>query len=382
MCRLVLAAFSIVTLVAAPGAFPCDCGGCPPSSCGTTAVAPPGSGLLLVRNSGQSGPAEAFDVSTGRHRFSLPAGVVSANGRRFFSSLRERGTIVIRAYDGRRGRLLHAWRQPGWHVAGTSGNGGLVALTRFSPRPRLTQFRLESGAGRTVAQIALHGDFGIDGIANDGRRLFLIQYGQTGYLVRSYDLDRRALEARPLTEKGVPMQGTAWDAVASADGRFLLTLFLRGNGDAEVHTLDLARGTAVCIDLPSGDPVDVQQYALALARNGRTLYAANPALGVVARIDLRTRRVVRVVRFARDFRSGVQSSTGAISRDGRTVYFTAGSRLYAFDAAYGRVRGPYRAGGTVAGVAFSKDGRHLLVVRSDGRRAIRLSAATGRKESP
>jgi sugar lactone lactonase YvrE len=376
MRRLVLALISAAAFVVAPVAYPCDCGGCPPTTCGTSATAPPGSGLLLVRTFGRLGPLKAYDVDTGRLRFSLPAGVVSADGRRFFSFVHAR----LRAYDGRSGRPLHAWPQTGWRVAGVSANGRVVALIRSSSRAKLTRIMLVGERGRVLRRITLHGFFDVDGVANDGRRLFLIQYKQNGYLVRAYDVARRALAQRPLTEKGLPMQGTAWNAVASPDGRYLLTLFLRGDGDAEVHTLDLARGTAVCIDLPGGDPYEVQQYALALAPDGRILYAANPALGVVVRVDLATKRVVNVDRFPRDAASGVQSSTGALSRNGRTVYFTSGRKVYGYDTAYGRVRGPYRTDAVAIGVAFSTDGHRLLVVGSNGT-ATYLDAATGRKIS-
>jgi hypothetical protein len=314
-------------------------------------------------------------VDTGHRRFALPAGVASADGRRFFSSVGSN----LRLYDGQSGRLLDSWRRPGWRVAGVSANGRVVALIRSSARTRRTRIALADGRGRALRQIVLHGFFDVDGIANDGRRLFLIQYRQNGYLVRAYDVARRALAERPLTEKGRPMQGTAWNAVASPEGRYLLTLFLRGDGDAEVHTLDLARGTAVCIDLPGGDPYEVQQYALALAPDGRTLYAADPALGVVVRVDLGTKRVVNVDRFVRDAGSGAQSSTAAVSRNGRTVYFASGRNLYAYDAAFGRIRGPYRMDALAVGVAFSSDGRRLLVVRSNGT-ATYLDAATGRRE--
>src|SRR5205823_12426922 len=137
----------------------------------------------------------------------------------------------------------------------------------------------------------LQGWYDVDALSTDGRRLFLLQYLRTGaYLIRLFDLDRRVLTARRLTEKGEPMDGTAWDAVAAPDGHRLLTLYLRGDGRPEVHTLDLLRGTAVCIDLPTGDPLLVQQYTLALSPDRDTLYAANPALGVVATVDLRKQR--------------------------------------------------------------------------------------------
>jgi len=376
MRRLAVAVFALAALAAVPSAEACDCGGCPPISCGTTSttVAP---GLLFVRNFGEQGQLDVFKVETGGHRFSLPPGRVSANGARYFTAARSHGSTVFRAYDARTGRVLHSWTHPGrdWSVSGVSANGGRIALLR--PTRKLTSIELvDSERGRTLRRISLRGWFEVDAVPNDGRRLFLIQYVNRGYLIRRYDLSRRALASRSLTEKGVPMAGTAWDAVASRDGRWLLTLYLRGSNAAEVHTLDLVHGTAVCIDLPRGESTAIQQYALALGRDGRTLYAANPALGVVAKIDLRTKRVVHVDRFAGHPDPAWQSPNAAVSHDGRTIYFTAGRRLYAYDAAYGVVRGTYDPGAAVSGIAFSGDDHRLLVVRRDYR-VVRFDAATG-----
>jgi hypothetical protein len=368
---------ALASLAAVPSAQACECGGCPPVSCGTTSSATPGSGLLFVRPAGQHGPLRAFDISTGERRFSLPPGIASANGARYFASVQR--TSTVRGYDSRTGRVLFTWSQPkvGWFVAGVSANGRTVALT--NAKGRTTRF-LMFDATRHAAYRAfrLHGWYDVDAVSNDGRRLFLVQYLRSGgYVIRLFDLDRRVLTARRLTEKGEPMNGTAWDAVAAPDGHRLLTLYLRGNGAPEVHTLDLVRGTAVCIDLPRGDPLLVQQYTLALSPDGDTLYAANPALGVVAIVDLRKQRVVRVDRFPTRAESSPLAPNAAVSHDGRTTYFTAGRSLYAYDAAYRVVRGVYDAGAPIGGLAFSRDDKRLVVVRRDGN-VVRLNAATGR----
>jgi hypothetical protein len=380
MRRVVVAALSFAALAAVPSAQACDCGGCPPVSCGTTSTSTGDPGRLLVHNFGQQGQLDVFDVATGRHSFRLPPGRVSADGRRFFASLRSHGHNVLRSYDVRSGRLLHAWprgRGPVWSVGGVSANGRLLALVR--PARKSTLIRLVDGArGHVVRALNLHGWFDVDAVSNDGTRLFLVQYVDQGYLIRRYDFGRRELAARPLTERGEPMNGTAWDAVASPNGRWLLTLYLRGYDDAEVHTLDLVRGTAVCIHLPGPRTTLLSAYSLALARGGRTLYAANPALGVVATIDLPSLRVVRVVRFHPAGTIDSTARAAAVSHDGRTVYFAAGPSLYAYDAAYHRVRGPYAAGSVVAALAFSPSDRMLLVVGRDGR-ALRFHAANGRR---
>jgi hypothetical protein len=380
MFRSAFVVLALAGVAAVPSAQACDCGGCPPATCGTTSVEASGSGLLFVRPSGQRGPLQAFDAATGHRRFSLPSGVVSANGARYFAPPLGRMTAV-RAYDARTGRILFTWRhRSGSFVGGVSANGRNVALVRGGSH--FTRIEMFDAVRRRVYKtFRLHGWYDVDAVSNDGRRAFLIQYLNTGgYLIRLFDLDRSVLTARRLTEKGEPMDGTAWNAVAAPDGHRLLTLYLRGDGRPEVHTLDLARGTAVCIDLPGGNANLVQQYTLALSRDRDTLYAANPALGVVATVDLRKQRVARVDRFPARIETAPLAPNAAVSHDGRTTYFSAGRSLFAYDAAYHVVRGAYDAGAPIGGMAFSRDDQRLVVVRRDGR-VLRLNAATGKTVS-
>ena len=323
----------------------------------------------------------AFSQPSGRRRFALPPGIASANGRVYVSATqRAHRFTVVRTYDGRSGRPLRTrtYRGGGWAVAGVSANGRYVALLDSFRRGRAARIAIVGARlGSAVHTITLRGSYDIDAVSNDGRRLFLIQYLRNGYLVRFYDVARQSLAARVLTEKGAPMQGLAWDAVASPDGHYLFTLYLRGDGAAEIHTLDLRRGTAVCIDLPRGDPASTQQYALALAPDGRTVFAANPTLGLVATVDVRTRSVRRVAHFHTNGAPATQSELAASSHDGRTVYFTSGRELFAYDAAYNAIRGGYRTGATITGLAFTRDDRRLLVGRAD-HKVVWLNAATGR----
>jgi hypothetical protein len=115
-----------------------------------------------------------------------------------------------------------------------------------------------------------------------------------------------------------------------------------------------------------------------LSPKGRTLIAANPASGIVATVDIRRRYVTRVVHFRSDGYPPAQSELAASSHDGRTVYFTSGPELYAYDAAFGVVRGPYRIGSAIVGLAFTNGDRRLLVVRAT-RQVAWLNAASGRR---
>ncbi len=170
-----------------------------------------------------------------------------------------------------------------------------------------------------------------------------------------------------------------WSSTGTRDGRWQLTLFLKSRGDtteAFVHALSLDRGVAACIDLSAGGFTAMGRYALVLAPDGRTLYAANPSVGVVSVVDLVRRAVSSTVHFtpvAADERTS--AAFGAVSRDGRTVYFSAGRGLFAYDTRTGAVRRPYRPW-TIMGAGVAPTGAALLVVLADGK-TLRLDARTG-----
>jgi YVTN family beta-propeller protein len=177
------------------------------------------------------------------------------------------------------------------------------------------------------------------------------------------------------------MAGYAASAVGSPDGRWLLTLYLNtARRMAFVHALDLETSKPTCIFLPGNGPFErLRGYTLTLSPDGRTLYAANTALGVLSVIDLAARKVVRTVGFAGGERPGAGPPlTGTISRSGRMLYFSGGRDLWAYDAAYGVVRGPYRTGGRLSGFGFGLGDRQVHALRTDGR-MLTLDAATGRR---
>jgi hypothetical protein len=222
--------------------------------------------------------------------------------------------------------------------------------------------------------IPLRGDWRGEAVSNDGRRLYLLEYLRNGYRVRWYDLAAGRLMPGSLRDKTEPalMAGVAWSSLATPDGSRLLTLFLTGDGEAAVHSLDLSNPHAVCVDLPGTSFELARQYGLALTRDGRTLTAANPALGTVVRIDLARSAVTRTVSFPR-YTGPAGTTSASASADGRTVAFATGSSLWTYDIRSGTVRSLQDAGRTVVAVAFRPDDRRILVVRAD--RTSRMLAA-------
>jgi hypothetical protein len=380
MKRLLL--FVLLALVPTPSAALAD--GCPLPCSGQTA-SPEGSNLLFVQPSGPGGPLVVWDTASRAPAFSLPPGRASADGLGYYTAaVRGRATRVVHYYAPTAERM-ESWSVPGrWRLEGVSPTGRWLALVRRNGR--LTSARIfDAGRGRLAHVLRLRGEFEIEAISRDGKRLFLIEHLEgRRYNVRQYDLSRERLVVHPLRAAGVKiMAGYAWSGVGSPDGKWLLTLYLStARNTAFVHSLDLERSRPACIELPSGGGRFelLKRYSLTLAPNGERLYAANAALGVVAELDLTASRVKRTTRFTASAGGSADrvATLSTISRNGRTLYYSSGRDLWAYDAAYSRVRGPYRTHGRVIGVGYGAGDRELLVVRRDGQ-MLAFNAATGKR---
>ena len=377
----VLSLSLLLLLVAAPGVRADGC----PAPCSGQSSSPPGTKFLYVQPKGASGPVVAYDTASGRRAFSLPAGVSSADGRWHVAATPAReGTTLVR-FALKSGTLVNASRVPGrWSPVALSPTGRWLALTRGAGAGATRIAIVDAARGRVERTASLRGRFEVETVSADGKRLFLIQHlDESRYLVRLFDVTRARLKTQALkaSGEGAPMIGYAWSGVASPEGRWLLTLYVNTHHNhAFVHALDLESGDPACVDLPSGhnQVAALKRYTLTLSPDRRTLFAANPALGVVAAIDLDTLRVTRVARFNPSSAGSATRLPGTISRNGRTLYFSAGNGLWAYDAAYGVVRGPYATGGRILGFGYGAGDRTIHALRADGR-MLTFVAATGKR---
>jgi hypothetical protein len=360
--------------------------GCPVSTCGdgSSSEALPGSQLFVVRALGPQGPLVAYDTSTGNWRFTLPQGRLAGDGRSFVSFRFAGKRTMIGRYDMRDGRFLGASTVPGRAMVGTvSAQGRWIALLRLGRGNVARIAILDTRRGAVVHTVTLRGSYEAEALSPDGRLLFLIHWGRTGYDLRTYDFAKRELRPTTLAEPDEKMTGNAATAIASRDGHWLLTLYVKGDGGAFVHALDLRSGVAHCIDLPwhRMQFVGPATAVLALSPDGRRLYAAAPMHGRVATIDLRSLRVVHNHGFlpnSAELAAGA-SLTAAVSANGRMLAFTRGPALWLYDTAYGVLRGPLTIGAIgVAGLGFAPVGGHLQVLRADGRHVL-FDAASGRR---
>jgi hypothetical protein len=371
----------LLVLVPPPSAARAD--GCP-LPCSGQSASPAGSKLLFVQPGGSHGPLVVYDTRARKEVFRLPAGIASADGLGFFAVRPYRGKTLLQQFYAPTGAYLRNWLQPGrWDLGGVSPQGRWVALTRADHGDTIVLI-FDVGRSRVAHVMRLEGRFEVDTLSADGTKLFLIEHLQAKrYNVRQYDLAHERLVARPLRAAGVKlMAGYAWSGVASPDGHWLLTLYLStARNTAFVHSLDVRRSRPACVTLPSGrgEFDKLKNYSLSLNPESDVLFAANPTLGVVAEVELRRSRVVRVTRFAKsraDVTAPRAATLSTISRNSRTLYFSAGRDLWAFDAAYGRVRGPYATGGEIVGIGYGAGDKRLFAVRQDGR-ILAFNAATG-----
>jgi hypothetical protein len=350
--------------------------GCPPETCGVQSTALPGSPVVVLRS---QGVVVAYDVVTGKRRFTLPYAVDSADGRGHFVAWTRRSTVVRRY--GVTGRLEGRWRlgaRLGPAVASATGRR-LVLVDAHSSRRHTRLVVLDTRAG-SEREVTLAGSFQPEAVSNDGRRLFLIEYLRRGYRVRLYDLARGALLPGALRPKNddEPMRGFPAYAIGAPGGRWLLTLYVKPvHREAFVHALDLRNAVAYCVDLPGhGSGYALGKWALALGLDGTTLFAANPALGLATQIDLRTLETPPAVTFRRS-EAGGSWTNAAVSPRGDLVYVGGLRKLWAYDARVRRMRGPYRVG-RISGFGFTPDGRRLTVI-APGDRVFWLDAATGKR---
>ncbi|HEY7149642.1 MAG TPA: hypothetical protein VH420_09380, partial [Gaiellaceae bacterium] len=223
--------------------------GCPPSICGTTSFAPPGSSLFVFPN-GRQGPLHVYDLRGGSRRFVLPHGILSADGRAFVSAVPVRGGTRLFRFDPRTGGVRALRTVPGvWSIAVVSADGRRIARFTSGKYAKGTTFTVDD-PGRSQA-IHLAGSYELESFSPDGRRLFLIHWHRTGsYDLQQYDRTSARLSPTRLDEPDEKMEGQAQGAVQKRDGSWLYTLYAKADGATFVHALNLRTGLAHCIDLP------------------------------------------------------------------------------------------------------------------------------------
>ena len=342
--------------------------------------------LFFARPQGDAGPLIAYDMASGEMRFTLPPGLLSADGQHYLAAKTGADTSLFQfnLSTGADAPLIKLTGQ--WELSGVSPTGRWAALTRIPSESEKQAWAVtnewktkvqvvDTKTGKIAHQIELEGNFAVDTLSAAGDALFVIQYLPSvkpdHYQVRLFDLTNETLQDGALVDKRAPdevMAGQRWQAVAPRDGSWLFTLYLRTkNNTAFIHALNTENKFTLCFDLPTvkGNTLEqLRAYTLALSPNGQVIYAANPALGIVARVDVNSFEVTSAANFLPD-QSVLSAPVNYGVADKRMVYFTGGKNIWSFDATTQKVKSLSSMDTFISGLALSPDGQRLFVARPD-----------------
>jgi hypothetical protein len=320
----------------------------------------------------------------------LPLGVPSPDWKHVYSIL---GTSLIDT-DPLTGALQNSVQLGGsYHLpAATAGGipGGLSPDGRWlvvesSAAQKTRMVIVDTAVFKVAHRVDLTGDFEFDAISNNGANLYLIQRLSAGtYYVRLYDVPSGTLMAGNVVDKSdgeEAMVGQRLSGVASRNGEWLFSMYVRAHQPPFIHALSLEGPFALCLDLPGRGYLDdarEMDWSLAMSPDGSDLYAVNPATGVVAVVIASGDNAPSVRRTAH---VGVAQGGGAVH--GSNAAVVAGDALIAGGPA-GLVwintsdltaRSSTIPGWQIATVGLSPDGKTVYAANEQGRIAA-VSATT------
>jgi DNA-binding beta-propeller fold protein YncE len=325
----------------------------------------------------------------------LPWGTPSPDGKHFYALV----SNTLQDIDPHTGAVLRTLQVPGSFQmppatlggmpGGLSQNGRYLVLQTTGKRTSSHMLLIDTSELKVAKSIDLNGVFDFDAVNNNGQSVYVIEYPNAAdsyYHVRVYKVPAGKLGAYTVADKGGPgeaMTGVRLSGVFSPDGQWLYSLYARENNGAFVHALNLTQPFAFCLDLPgSGWSKDVNafQWSLALTADGRHLYAANGAMGLITQIDNLDGNNPSIVRTSKIGSTGSTSSVlvqdvaakemgphgAVVSRDGSTLVTAGPTGLLWIDTGTLRIRSHQLTTWTVWSLAGSPDGNRIYAVNDAG----------------
>jgi hypothetical protein len=327
---------------------------------------------------------------------SLPSGTPSPDWTHLYSV---QGNALL-DLDPQTGAARHTLYMPGPFQlppatisglpGGLSQDGHWLVLQTFDATadavPSATHFLLvDTSYKKAAKRFDMNGYFQFDAVSNDGMRIYLIEYlSSTSYHVREFHVDSGQLDPSIVVDKpdGIAaMTGLRLSGVASRDGQWLYSVYIREHQGAFIHALNLEGNIAVCIDLPGSgyaSSEDDFHWSLAMNANGSHLYAANGAMGMVVDVDTRNgfpdvKRTVNIgtppqpASLIQSVEAKGFGETGTVlTPDGRTLVTAGASGVMWIDTATLHVTDRQLNNWTVRSLALSPNGESLYAVNDSG----------------
>ncbi|MDQ6857688.1 MAG: hypothetical protein M3Z65_01695 [Chloroflexota bacterium] len=361
--------------------------------------------VIYVRQSGngQSALISVVDVRTGAVLRALPDGVITPDRTTLFvTDLMNGGRQTrVHAIDVSTGREARAFTIDGafGRLAPTDGGtGGLSAdgrwLVLVGGQIRvddrwITRFAVvDTTSGAVAGQVELKSTstFSFLGVAPDGTSLFVNEQGDGGTRFRVWNFASSAFEPDlPGREWDGWQAGFATTPVATRDAKSVAWLDTGRGPPPVVRVLDLASRRVTSIALPDGQRSDDLEkfllWSLALSRDGRMLYAVNPALGFIDEVDPRAGLLKRsnrlnvtraeddglvpaIVRAAFPVAEAKRYLRGGalLAADGRTVYAAGAKGIAVIDVSTLGSRTVWAADSSFDSFTLSPDGGRLYAI--------------------
>ena len=408
MRRFVPVVAVALVLTCAPTAIPRQDGGSP-----TTSAAPIGSNdIITLREGGQRTALVALvvrKVANGEALRTLPDGLLLPDGARILALEADGGSTVVKKIDRRTGKTDASQTIDGaWQFylgmgsfRGASADGTHVVLFGSSYNftdqggkwTARTTFGVLDVAALRVDPIELDGRYGLDGVSNDGRLVYLIEYSPTQLptdsRLRVYDMTTHKLQA---VAGDAPSLGEAYRKAYIGSFSFALmssTESIRPSPDViqvtavtKLVRLDLSSGAIRVLRLPISRALtgeDSFMWSLVPSRDQTMLYVVNPAAGAayeIDRVSLEIRRSAQmtVVKSERGLLDATLAylhplahakmgfgNPAVLSPDGSTLYVLAAQGVWSFDLTAFSAKLLTRDG-AYESVAISPDGARLYVL--------------------
>ena len=388
-----------------------------PASASPSPAANRAADALYVRQAGNGSPSyiTVIDARSGNVIRALPDGVVSPDRQTVYVTESVNGATQtrVRAIDAASGEQRRAFMIEGDYIAvqrqdgpgGLSGDGRYLVL-QHSPIKINGDWvygfiALDTSSGAIAGRAEFRGaaQYGFFGIASDARTLFLSEFGGGVSRLRAYDLASAALQ---------PVSAAGWDGttggfvggpIVSADGKRVTWLDVGSASGSFIRTLDLVTKRVVQSALPeaqrSTDFEKALLWSLVTSRDGTTLYAVNPALGVIDEFDvvtatLRRTHDITVSRISGNVLDGLVQLVihpaeakryirgGAVlSPDGRTLYAAGTKGIAVVDTASLASRGVWSTGDSFDSFTLSPDGARLYAISDQTGKIVAVQTSDG-----
>jgi len=371
------------------------------SACGRVPDSQVSSGGYKLYEATSTQSSEQISVIDSRSQsveLSMPLGVPASNWSHLYTI---HGDTLV-DLDPRDGSTLYSERLPGYFQlppatmsgvpGGLSQDGRWLVVQRFdptsSPVPTRTHLAvIDTTYAKPIRQIDLDGYFQFDAVSNDGQRLYLIQYiSTTEYYVRQFDVLLGQLNPTIIFDKAdgsAAMAGLKISGIASPDGHWLYSLYVRQDKSPFIHALDLTGNLlAFCIDLPGSgyaNSSDAFHWSLAMSADATHLYAANGASGTVEDMSLQDGwpSPLRAARLDTSQTGGIfgvrnveakelGGNAAALSPDGKTLVIGGNSGVFWVDTTSLKAKDHQLSNWNVWSLAISPDGTAIYAVKDSG----------------